>query len=935
MNTLISPADDFELIEPLNERELEILALFAEHRTNQETADDLILSLNTVKWYARQIYGKLEVANRREAVERARQIGLLGESEAERGFHPHNLPAQLTPFVGRHVELFDLRRLLLDAGCRLLTITGPGGMGKTRLALQAASLIAEDPRAPFEDGVFLISLADLQNESSVASAVAEAVDFRFYQVDKTLEQQLGQYLRQKRILLVLDNFEHLVGDETMRFLADLLAAAPDIRMLVTSRVRLNLQGEQVFPLRGLDVPETSLNGETDITTASGIRLFSEAAQRANPVFVLDSNNQSSVVAICRLVEGMPLAIELAAAWSAALEPKSILDEIQNGLDFLSSDAANMPARQRSLPVVLDASWQLLREAEREGVRNLSVFRGGFTGDAARQVAEVSPRTLLGLVGKSWLQRDATGRYRLLELLRQYGAEQLEENESQEIAVRTRHSQYYCQWLSSPDVDLRGREQGAKLKTIALDLENVQFAMFWAANHGQLTYLNQAIETLGLYYRWQGGYVAGNQLFERLADDLGDISDETGQHTLARCLIWHCVFRSLIGERDSLQLAREAVALLTSPILRRRETRDLHARVELQMGYINLFSRNATEAEAHFKRSYELYEQIGDEIGMAHALVGFGKMARNHYQFGEAEEALRRAIQLHERVGNKLGYGDALGALGSLAFRKNQFDEAERLLKKSLSMTLPSNYDAVAVALFWLACTYYVSGRLAEAATTMEKSRSLRRDLGMQKFVIFTAMDEAMIYRDMGDYENARQLGDEALAESRSIDYQLGFDRAKTVLGSIDLMEGNTLRAYDLLRDSATVQPRSPVRLGVWLGLAARALGRPKEARKIILAELDWALQKRLYLMLITSLSAFTLLLVDKGEAEQAIELYTLLTEHPYIVSSHWISQIITPEITAAAMKLSEAERVLAAERGRGQDLWQTAASLTEMQRDDI
>jgi len=930
MDTLTSSTDDFELNEPLKKRELEILALFAEKHTNQEIADDLVLSLNTVKWYARQIYGKLDVDNRRQAVQRANQIGLLGETEPESKTHPHNLPAQLTPFVGRHVELVELHRLLLDPGCRLLTITGPGGMGKTRLALQTASLIAEDSRAPFDDGVFLVPLADLQNEGSVASAVAEAADFRFYQVDRTLEQQLGQFLRLKRILLVLDNFEHLVGDETMRFLTGLLAAAPNVTMLVTSRVRLNLQGEQVFPLRGLNVLEKIPDGETDITKASGMRLFSEAAQRANPVFLLNSDNHSSVVAICRLVEGMPLAIELAAAWSALLEPAEILAEIQNGLDFLSSDAANLPARQRSLPAVLDASWQLLGEAERECVRYLSVFRGGFSGNAARQVADASPRTLLGLVGKSWVQREAQGRYRLLELLRQYGAGKLKEDETQEIAVRTRYCQYYCQWLSGPDANLRGREQQSKLNAIALDLENVHSAIFWAASHGRLTYLDQAIETLGLYYRWRGGYVAGDHIFARLANNLGDMNNETGQHALARIRIWRCNFSGLIGDREgSLRLAGEAMALLTSPILQQRETRDLHAHVELVMGYISLFISNITEAEAHLKRSYELYEQIGDEIGMAHALVGFGRIARNRYQFGEAEDALRRGIQLHERVGNKLGYGDALGVLGSLAFRKTQFDEAERLQKKSLSMTLPSDYGAVADGLFWLACTYYVSGRLAEAATTMEKCLSLRRDLGMQKSVIHTAMDGAMIFRDLGVYENARQLVDEALVVSRSLDYQLGIDRAKAVLGSIDLLEGNAQHAYDLLREGVAAQPGAQVRLGVWLGLAARALGRPKEAWKIILAELDWALQKQLYLMLITSLSMLALLLVDDGEAEQAVELYTLLTEHPYTVNSQWFSQIVTPEITAAAMKLSEAERVKAEERGRKQDLWQIAAGLAE------
>ena len=179
MDETANLAVDFELIEPLSERELEILTLIAEHRSNQEIADALFLSLHTVKWYASQIYGKLAVANRREAVERANQLGFLTEPEPDVKHLPHNLPAQLTSFVGRQSELAELRHLLLDPSCRLLTIIGPGGMGKTRLALQAASLLVQDPQIPFEDGVFLSRLASLSDATSVVSAMADAMGFRF------------------------------------------------------------------------------------------------------------------------------------------------------------------------------------------------------------------------------------------------------------------------------------------------------------------------------------------------------------------------------------------------------------------------------------------------------------------------------------------------------------------------------------------------------------------------------------------------------------------------------------------------------------------------------------------------------------------------------------------------------------------------------------
>ena len=218
MDELANLTDDFELIEPLKKRELEILALFAEQRTNQEIADALFLSLNTVKWYARQIYGKLGVSNRREAVLRARQLGLLSTPAAADGHLPNNLPAHLTPFVGRKRELAKVYRLLLDPGCRLLTITGPGGMGKTRLALAVADRLVQEFHTAFKDGVFLVPLADLEDADAMGTAVANAVGFRFSQADSTPEQQLGQFLRRKQMLLVLDNFEHLIGETTLHFL---------------------------------------------------------------------------------------------------------------------------------------------------------------------------------------------------------------------------------------------------------------------------------------------------------------------------------------------------------------------------------------------------------------------------------------------------------------------------------------------------------------------------------------------------------------------------------------------------------------------------------------------------------------------------------------------------------------------------------------------
>ena len=399
MDSSVSFGSDFTLIGSLNEHERQILGFFAEHYSNQEIADTLFLSLNTVKWYARQIYGKLGVSNRREAVLRAQQLGLLSTPAATDSHLPHNLPAHLTEFVGRQSELAALYDMLLNPGCRLLTITGPGGIGKTRLALTVADRLVQEAPPAFKDGVFLASLADLEDVDAMGAVVANAVGYRFSQTDVAPGQQLGQFLGRKHLLMVLDNFEHLLNEASLRFLVDTLTAAPGVKMLVTSRVRLNIRGEQGFPIFGLAVPQQITPPGKAGEDADSVKLFADAAHRANPAFALDATIRSSVVDICRLVDGMPLAIELAAAWTTALAPAQILKEIHGNLDFLASDAADVPVRHRSLPAVFDASWQLLDETERAAMQSLSVFRGGFTSDAARAITGAGSSDITGLASQ--------------------------------------------------------------------------------------------------------------------------------------------------------------------------------------------------------------------------------------------------------------------------------------------------------------------------------------------------------------------------------------------------------------------------------------------------------------------------------------------------------------------------------------------------------
>ena len=392
------------LVETLTPRELEVLSLLAERATNSEIAGRLNLALSTVKGYTREIYGKLGVNSRQAAVQRAHQVGLLREAGPSQ--RPvDNLPADLTPFIGREREIEQIVSLFHDPACRVVTLFGPGGIGKTRLALQVSRSLIKSYTDLFSNGIFFIPLFSLSTAAYIPQAVSSALELEEADDSQT---QLLQFLKKKSMLLVLDNMEHLWDEKSAGFLKAILSGAPAVRLLVTSRERLNLHGEQSFSLPGLDVPmDEQLHAWTDAASEaakfSSIRLFLQSARRANPDFQLAPEQMPAAVQTCQLLGGMPLGIEMAAAWVSVLSPGQILSEIRNGLDFLEAKTYGVPERQQRISVVLESSWKHLTEEEQTVAKALSVFHGSFDLSTARRVHPFTPGLLRSLVNKSWLQ----------------------------------------------------------------------------------------------------------------------------------------------------------------------------------------------------------------------------------------------------------------------------------------------------------------------------------------------------------------------------------------------------------------------------------------------------------------------------------------------------------------------------------------------------
>lgn len=471
--------------------------------------------------YSQMLEGELEVAPSQEInalYERIRQGELLRvrpkiqpiskESSPPR----HNLVPQLTPFVGRRKELAELDALLADPQVRLVTIVGPGGMGKTRLATACAErqlnpAIDDCDHCPFPDGVFFIPLADIQDPDQIPNAIAKVINRaldpgRMLEFDRgRVRQALMDLLRGLRILLVLDNFEHLL--EGVGFITAVLQTAPNLQMLVTSRERLYLHGEQVFPIVGLDYPDRdSPQGSGDYTAR---QLFVESARRIHPGFELGRDNVGHLDRVCQLLGGMPLGLELAASWVEMYSVSEIAGEIQKGIDILETDMRDIPERHRSLRAVCDSTWNQLDAIEQEIFASLSIFRNGFTRDAAQNVTGASIRILGSLQNKSLIQYlPARQRHNVHPYLLSYGKERLKGMPEAEVSAQDRHSEFYCSLVSGQKKAFESGIIEDAINLMEADIANIRSAWDWALERDHFRLVDKMLDGICYFYdsRWQ-------------------------------------------------------------------------------------------------------------------------------------------------------------------------------------------------------------------------------------------------------------------------------------------------------------------------------------------------------------------------------------------------------------------------------------------------
>ncbi len=755
------------VVESLKPRERNILCLMADGLTNREIADRLVIGVETVRWYAKQIYTKLNVQGRAEASQKAQELGLLGSevSTPAANTQPRvNLPAQLTSFVGREQQIQEVLRLLSTT--RLLTLTGPGGTGKTRLSLRVARQLIDE----FTDGVHFVDLVPLRDRTLVATAIADMLKVS-ENASEPLVETLKRALGERKILLVLDNFEHLLDAASL--VAELLAAAPALTILTTSRQALRVSGEQVYPVPPLQLPDrTHESSSTALGTSEAVSLFVQRARLVRPGFTLTDDNAADIVQICTDLDGLPLAIELAAARSNLLTPQAIVERMDKRFSTFTGGSRDAPDRQKTLRAAIDWSYNLLNEGEQILLQRVAAFRGGRSLEAVEAVcSEGLPLAvfdgLASLVEKSMIRQveDVSGelRFMLLETIHEYARERLQES-GEAQAVRKRHAEYFVHLAERAAPEFRQSHQYHWFQRLDIEHENLRVALAWTLNHNEPELAVRLVGALGLFWIAQGYHVEGRRWVEQALPRLKEASPA-----------FHPRFLTSAGLLAWIQSDHESSDQFYTEALRIAEQLDDKEDMAWALTFLSFpyWKRGDLDrAVGSVEKALTLFQELDYKPGLAQAHNMMGEIFRLSGDDERARLAYEQSLALSRETGETRRIQMICINLAYLAQHKGDYEQARSLAWDGLQTALEVN-DRLQTAeslAFW-AGVIGSSGEPEQAAHLFGASEAARELMG----AFLQPNDEPELKRSI-DYVR-EQLGEATFEAARTEGRNMTLDEA--------------------------------------------------------------------------------------------------------------------------------------------------------------
>jgi predicted ATPase/DNA-binding SARP family transcriptional activator len=720
------------------------------------------------------------------------------------GPESYRLPSPPTRLIGREREVQAVFERLQVSGIRALTLLGPPGVGKTRLALAIANALRFD----FEDGVRFVELAPIDNPALVPQAVAQALDVKD-QSGQPPAEAVTTALHDRHLLLVLDNFEHVL--DAAAFVAGLLAACPALRIVVTSRVPLGIRAEHQFPLPALSLPETRASFEV-IAASPAIQLFVERAQAAQTGFALTAENADAVADICARLDGLPLAIELSAVRARTFSPAELLKHLDQRLKTLDHGPRDLPARHRSLRSAIQWSYERLSEGEQRLFAHLGVFSGGCTAEAARAVtgAPHPIQPLLETLHEASLLQIHLGlnetRFTQLETIREFAVEQLAAQGAL-VEAQRRHAEYFLSLACEAEARLVGKDQAAWLERVAREHANMRAAMGWSLSQG-------------------------NDLGLRLSSALNH-------------------FWSVRG------LTREGRRWLEEGLAQSKEVPDsVRAKALWSTGRLALIQGDLTSAQAMLGESLQLYTQLEDLSGLGRAHVNLGWLALERGLHAEAQSHLQEGLACYRRLGDERATASALNGLGLVGTRMGEYEAARQYYEQTLDIvrrTEDSHFEAV--VLNNLGESLRAEGDFDAARRNLEASRAMFARLGNSNGLAMVLVNLSELDELSGDLASAQQRCAEAIAISE-IRYMANAGHVLNALGRIERRMGNLDIAHAHHREALTLRYGAGNQWGVAVSLlglayvagaarqfvrAARLMGAAEALRQAIGSPLEPAL----------------------------------------------------------------------------------------------